>query len=58
MECCIVPDIQTAKLMKFFYQSLEKNYDKAAALPQAMLETMKEDSLPLNWAAFTLIGES
>ncbi|WP_373529057.1 CHAT domain-containing protein [Nostoc sp.] len=53
-----VPDIQTAKLMKFFYQSLEKNYDKAAALRQAMLKTMKEDSLPLNWAAFTLIGES
>jgi CHAT domain-containing protein/Flp pilus assembly protein TadD len=53
-----VPDIQTAKLMKFFYQSLEKNSDKAAALRYSMLETMKEDSLPLNWAAFTLIGES
>lgn len=53
-----VPDIETAKLMTFFYQSLEKNSDKAAALRQAMLETMKEDSLPLSWAAFTLIGES
>lgn len=53
-----VGDAQTAKLMKNFYQTLEKNPNKASALRQAMLMTMKEESQPLYWAAFTLIGES
>jgi CHAT domain-containing protein/tetratricopeptide (TPR) repeat protein len=53
-----VPDMQTGKLMTFFYRHLEKNPDKAFSLRQAMLETMKEDDSPVNWAAFTLIGES
>jgi CHAT domain-containing protein/Flp pilus assembly protein TadD len=53
-----VPDVETAKLMKFFYQTLQKNPDKASALRQAMLMTMKDKPLPLHWAAFTLIGES
>ena len=52
-----VRDVQTAKLMKYFYQALEKNPNKASALRQAMLTTMKEDTEPLYWAGFTLIGE-
>ncbi len=52
-----VRDVQTAKLMRYFYQALEKNPNKASALRQAMLTTMKEDTEPLYWAGFTLIGE-
>lgn len=52
-----VPDVETSKLMKFFYQTLQKNPDKASALRQAMLVTMKDKPLPYYWAAFTLIGE-
>jgi CHAT domain-containing protein len=40
--------------MTKFYQNLERNPDKAKALREAMLETNQ----PLQWAAFTLIGES
>ena len=53
-----VPDAPTAELMKEFYQNLQKNPDKAQALRQAMLTTMKTHSEPRNWAAFTLIGEA
>jgi len=53
-----VPDAPTAELMKTFYQNLEKNPDKAQALRQAMLTTMKTHPQPRNWAAFTLIGEA
>jgi filamentous hemagglutinin family protein len=53
-----VRDTETAKLMKYFYQALQKNPNKASALRQAMLMTMKEEPQPLYWAAFTLIGES
>ncbi|BAY64870.1 WD-40 repeat-containing protein [Calothrix brevissima NIES-22] len=52
-----VPDTPTASLMTDFYQNLSKNRDKAAALRQAMLTTMKTHPDPVNWAAFTLIGE-
>lgn len=52
-----VRDVETSKLMKYFYQTLQKNPDKAAAMRQAMLTTMKEKREPLYWAAFTLIGE-
>ncbi|MGI8504711.1 MAG: CHAT domain-containing protein, partial [Hassallia sp.] len=52
-----VRDIETSKLMKYFYQTLQNNPDKAAAMRQAMLNTMKEKPEPLYWAAFTLIGE-
>ena len=41
-----------------FYKNLQKNPDEANALRQAMLTTMKENPQPLDWAAFTLIGES
>ncbi|NET58711.1 MAG: CHAT domain-containing protein [Symploca sp. SIO2E6] len=53
-----VPDKPTAFLMTNFYQNLQKTPDKAQALRQAMLATMKEYPHPKNWAAFTLIGEA
>ncbi|MGJ5629436.1 CHAT domain-containing protein [Nostoc sp. CALU 1950] len=53
-----VPDAPTAELMTEFYQNLQKNPDKAVALRNAMLATMKQHRDPKNWAAFTLIGES
>ncbi|HEY9834489.1 MAG TPA: CHAT domain-containing tetratricopeptide repeat protein [Stenomitos sp.] len=52
-----IPDDPTKKLMTEFYQNLQHNSDKAQALRQAMLTTMKQYPDPLQWAAFTLIGE-
>ncbi|MBL1177172.1 tetratricopeptide repeat protein [Pantanalinema sp. GBBB05] len=53
-----VPDDSTAFLMTEFYQNLQKTPDKAQALRQAMLTTKQKYPEPLNWAAFTLIGEA
>jgi CHAT domain-containing protein len=53
-----VQDSPTAQLMVNFYQNLQQDSDKAKALRQAMLATMQEYPNPLNWAAFTLIGEA
>ncbi|MEG5045474.1 CHAT domain-containing protein, partial [Microcoleus sp. B4-C1] len=53
-----VPDAPTSELMQSFYQNLQNNPDKAQALRQAMLATMKTHQEPRNWAAFTLIGEA
>ncbi len=53
-----VPDAPTWELMQAFYQNLQNNPDKAQALRQAMLTTMKTHPGPRNWAAFTLIGEA
>lgn len=53
-----VPDAPTAELMTDFYQQWQKNIDKAVALRKAMLNTMKKHPHPVNWAGFTLIGES
>ncbi|MBD2205837.1 CHAT domain-containing protein [Calothrix sp. FACHB-1219] len=55
-----VPDESTKLLMTEFYRQMQQTPDKAQALRQAMLITMKikEYSDPINWAAFTLIGES
>jgi CHAT domain-containing protein len=53
-----VPDAPTAQLMTEFYQNLQKSKDKAQALRQAMLTTMKKSPNPVDWAAFTLIGEA
>ena len=54
-----VPDAPTAKLMtKFYYNWQERHLDKAQSLRQAMLDTMKDHPNPIDWAAFTLIGES
>ncbi len=53
-----VPDASTAFLMTEFYKNLQQNPDKAQALRQAMLTTKQTYSDPLDWAAFTLIGEA
>lgn len=53
-----VPDAPTAELMQEFYQKTRKYTDKAQALRQAMLTTMKQHPEVENWAAFTLIGEA
>ncbi|MDX2239780.1 MAG: CHAT domain-containing tetratricopeptide repeat protein [Leptolyngbyaceae cyanobacterium bins.302] len=53
-----VSDASTAHLMVHFYENLLRQPDKAKALRYAMLETMKQYPRPLDWAAFTLIGEA
>ncbi len=45
--------------MSQFYRNLEQSgMDKAQALREAMLATMKTHPNPKDWAAFTLIGEA
>lgn len=53
-----VPDAPTAELMTEFYRQLQQSENKAQALRQAMLITMKKHPNPRDWAAFTLIGEA
>jgi CHAT domain-containing protein/tetratricopeptide (TPR) repeat protein len=54
-----VPDAPTASLMSEFYRNIqERQLDKAQALRQAMLTTMRQHPNPINWAAFTLIGQA
>ncbi|MBW4582013.1 MAG: tetratricopeptide repeat protein [Tildeniella nuda ZEHNDER 1965/U140] len=54
-----VPDDSTAFLMTEFYRNWrERKLDKAQALRKAMLSTRDKYPQPLNWAAFTLIGEA
>jgi CHAT domain-containing protein len=53
-----VPDDSTAELMAEFYRQLQLNPNKAQALRQAMLMTMKMHPNPQDWGAFTLIGEA
>ncbi|MEG3956463.1 CHAT domain-containing tetratricopeptide repeat protein [Microcoleus sp. herbarium2] len=53
-----VPDAPTAELMAEFYRQLQQNPNKAQALRQAMLITMKMHPDPRDWGAFTLIGEA
>lgn len=53
-----IPDAPTAALMTEFYRQIQQNPDKAQALRQAMLTTMKQYPNPKDWAAFTLIGEA
>lgn len=53
-----VDDTSTVLLMTKFYENLRENPDKASALRQAMLATMKQYPNPKDWAAFTLIGVS
>ena len=48
----------TVFLMPEFYRQLKNNPDKAHALRQAMLATMKKYPNPSDWAAFILIGEA
>ena len=51
-----VSDESTASLMTEFHINLNKNTDKAGALRQAMLETMKKYPNPRDWAGFSLVG--
>lgn len=44
--------------MTEFYRQTQQNPDKAQALRQAMLTTIKQHPDPRDWAAFTLIGEA
>ncbi|MFB2938746.1 CHAT domain-containing protein [Aerosakkonemataceae cyanobacterium BLCC-F154] len=53
-----VPDAPTSTLMTEFYHNFQQNSDKAQALRNAMLSTMKKHPNPKDWAAFTLIGEA
>ncbi|WP_048324497.1 CHAT domain-containing protein, partial [Crocosphaera watsonii] len=53
-----VPDAPTSDLMIEFHRQWKQGKNKAQALREAMLETMKNHPDPKNWAAFTLIGES
>lgn len=54
-----VPDESTAFLMTEFYKNWkDRKLDKAQALRQAMLTTRDKYHQPLDWAAFTLIGEA
>ena len=56
-----VDDIATADLMREFYrlwQAPDNPMDKAQALRQAMLTTMKQHPDPRLWSAFTLIGNA
>jgi CHAT domain-containing protein/Flp pilus assembly protein TadD len=52
-----VPDAPTASLMAEFYQQLQLTNDKAKALRNAMLTTMKSHPNPRDWAAFILMGQ-
>ncbi len=53
-----VDDKSTGVLMSDFYRQLQINPNKAQAMRQAMLNTMKQYPNPRDWAAFTLVGES
>ena len=53
-----IPDAPTAQLMRSFYAGLRQGRDKAGALQAAMLQTMKANPHPANWAAFELIGDN
>ncbi|HEY9813141.1 MAG TPA: CHAT domain-containing tetratricopeptide repeat protein, partial [Candidatus Sericytochromatia bacterium] len=53
-----IPDAPTSSLMTEFYKQMQQKPDKAQALRQAMLTTMKKYPHPSDWAAFTLVGEA
>jgi CHAT domain-containing protein len=53
-----VDDSSTRVLMSDFYRNRQVNPNKAQALRQAMLNTMKQYPNPRDWAAFTIVGES
>ncbi len=53
-----VQDNPTPLLMANFYRQMLQKPDKAQALRQAMLTTMKQYPSPEYWAAFTLMGEA
>lgn len=53
-----IPDNPSADLMIEFYRQMQILQDKASALRQAMLITMKQHPNPSDWAGFLLIGQA
>ncbi|NJM48700.1 MAG: CHAT domain-containing protein [Alkalinema sp. RU_4_3] len=53
-----VNDGSTNALMSEFYRQLQTEPNKSKALRQAMLKTKQRHPNPIDWAAFTLIGEN
>lgn len=53
-----VTDQSTADLMAEFYRQMQLTPDIAQALRKAMLVTLVKHPNPVDWAAFTLIGEA
>jgi len=53
-----VPDSATAELMVTFYENMLQGNDKGRSLRYAMLDTLEQYPNPLDWAAFTLIGNA
>ena len=53
-----VSDKASAPLMVEFYRQQQQTENKAQALRQAMLSTMKQYPHPIEWGAFTMIGEA
>ncbi|MDY7019742.1 MAG: CHAT domain-containing tetratricopeptide repeat protein, partial [Cyanobacteriota bacterium] len=53
-----IPDNPSADLMIEFYHQMQSQSDKAYALRQAMIKTMKNHPRPLDWAGFILMGQS
>ena len=53
-----VADKSTADLMAEFYRQMQLTPDIAQALRKAMLVTLVKHPNPVDWAAFTLIGEA
>jgi CHAT domain-containing protein len=53
-----ISDESTAFFMPEFYRQLQIHKNKAIALRQAMLSTMKKYPDPRDWSAFLLIGEA
>jgi CHAT domain-containing protein len=53
-----VNDGSTNALMSEFYRQLQTEPNKSKALRQAMLKTKERHPNPIDWAAFTLIGEN
>jgi filamentous hemagglutinin family protein len=53
-----VSDESTANLMAEFYRQMQLTPDIAQALRKAMLVTLVKHPNPVDWAAFTLIGEA
>ena len=51
-----VDDQATGELMKAFYAALTRGVDKAEAMRQAQLETLRRYPHPFYWAAFQLTG--
>jgi len=53
-----VPDESTQFLMTKFYDYWQEDRNKVVALRQAILDTKEKYPQPINWAAFTLVGEA